>query len=61
MLRGSLRNNQLFEPDSEFVLLTPGYPLRPITWSDVVRLTARRSWQGGKLTLSLGDIKGIEV
>lgn len=55
-----IRSNQLFEPDSEFVLLTRGHPLRLIT-SDVVRLTARKSWQRGKLTLSLGDIKGIEV
>lgn len=60
-----IRNNKLFEPDSEFILLTPGDPLRPTTWVccvlGAVRLTARKSWQKRKLVLSLGDIKGVEV
>lgn len=59
------KNNQLLEPDSEFILLIPGHPLRPTAWSDVF-WEQSGSWQGnysreGKLALSLGDIMGIEV
>lgn len=58
------RNNQLVEPGSEFVLLTPHHLLAEAHSMDqcvlgAVRPPARKTWRRGKLACRWENIKGL--